>query len=136
MAAENYRKPYPRPFPCGSVLLGFDRRNAEMIGHRLDISNGLCEVYLLTKAKKKLTLQLFTDMTTDRLWFRLVDEPNAPALEESRFPVTSTHYFRSDDVCATVYFYLNKPENNLPELAPVDLRLKDLEKRVWKKIKQ
>jgi len=27
MAAENYRKPYPRPFPCGSVLLGFDLRN-------------------------------------------------------------------------------------------------------------
>lgn len=67
---------------------------------------------------------------------RLFDESNAPALEDSRFPVTSTHYFRSDDVCATVYFYLNKPENNLPELAPVDLRLKDLEKRVWKKIKQ
>jgi hypothetical protein len=42
MTTENYRKPYPRPFPCGSVLLGFDRRNAEMVGHRLDISNGLC----------------------------------------------------------------------------------------------
>ena len=78
MAAENYRKPYPRPFPCGSVLLGFDRRNAEMIGHRLDISNGLCEVYLLTKARKKLTLQIFTDMTSDQLWFRLVDEHGNP----------------------------------------------------------
>ena len=32
MTAENYSKSYPRPFPCGSVLLGFDRRNAEMIG--------------------------------------------------------------------------------------------------------
>ena len=47
MAAENYGKPYPRPFPCGSVLLGFDLRNAELLGHKLDISNGLCEVYLL-----------------------------------------------------------------------------------------
>jgi alpha-L-fucosidase 2 len=37
MTAENYGKPYPRPFPCGSVLLGFDRRNAELTGHRLDI---------------------------------------------------------------------------------------------------
>ena len=78
MAAENYRKPYPRPFPCGSVLLGFDRRNAEMIGHRLDISNGLCEVYLLTKDQKKLTLQIFTDMTKDQLWFRLVDQQGNP----------------------------------------------------------
>jgi hypothetical protein len=78
MAAENYGKPYPRPFPCGSVLLGFDRRNAEMIGHRLDISNGLCEVFLLTKAQKKLTLQIFTDMTKDQLWMRLVDQQGNP----------------------------------------------------------
>jgi alpha-L-fucosidase 2 len=78
MAAENYSKPYPRPFPCGSVLLGFDRRNAEMIGHRLDISTGLCEVYLLTKDQKKITLQIFTDMTNDQLWFRLVDQQGYP----------------------------------------------------------
>ena len=78
MTQENYRKPYPRPFPCGSVLLGFDRRNAEMIGHRLDISNGLCEVYLLTNAQKKITLQIFTDMTSDQLWMRLVDQQGNP----------------------------------------------------------
>jgi alpha-L-fucosidase 2 len=74
MAAENYRQPYPRPFPCGSVLLGFDLRNAEMIGHRLDISNGLCEVFLLTSEQKKITLQIFTEMNEDRLWMRLVDD--------------------------------------------------------------
>ncbi|MCG8310732.1 MAG: hypothetical protein MI975_25305 [Cytophagales bacterium] len=73
IAAENYRKPYPRPFPCGSVLLGFDRRNAEMLGHKLDISNGLCEVYLLTNDKQKVTLQLFTDISSDKLWMQLVD---------------------------------------------------------------
>ncbi len=74
MAVENYRKPYPRPFPCGSVLLGFDRRNAELIGHRLDISDGMCEVFLLTKDQRRLILRVFTDMTNDRLWFRLCDE--------------------------------------------------------------
>jgi len=78
MTAENYGKPYPRPFPCGSVLLGFDRRNAEMIGHRLDISNGLCEVYLLTKDQKKLTMQIFADMTKDQLWMRLIDQQGNP----------------------------------------------------------
>jgi alpha-L-fucosidase 2 len=78
MARENYSKPYPRPFPCGSVLLGFDRRNAEMIGHSLDISTGLCEVYLLTRNQKKITLQIFTDMTHDQLWFRLVDQQGNP----------------------------------------------------------
>ena len=78
MTAENYRKPYPRPFPCGSVLLGFDRRNAEMLGHKLDISNGLCEVFLLTGDKQKLTLQIFTDMNQDKLWMQLVDEKGKP----------------------------------------------------------
>jgi alpha-L-fucosidase 2 len=73
MTQENYRKPYPRPFPCGSVLLGFDRRNAELIGHRLDISNGLCEVFLKTKDRNTIRLQVFTEMTGDRLWMRLVD---------------------------------------------------------------
>jgi hypothetical protein len=79
MAAENYGKPYPRPFPCGSVLLGFDLRNAELLGHRLDISNGLCEIYMLTAKGEKITLQVFTDMKTDRLRMRLVDEKGAPA---------------------------------------------------------
>lgn len=73
MAQENYRQPYPRPFPCGSVLLGFDRRDAELLGHSLDISNGLCEVYLLDNNKNKIKLQLFTDMQNDRLWMQLVD---------------------------------------------------------------
>jgi hypothetical protein len=79
MAQENYRKPFPRPFPCGSVLLGFDLRNAEMLGHRLDISNGLCEVYMLNAAKQKVTLQVFIDMTRDKLWMRLVDGKGNPA---------------------------------------------------------
>ncbi|UCE92653.1 MAG: glycoside hydrolase N-terminal domain-containing protein, partial [Flavobacteriaceae bacterium] len=78
MAAENYRKPYPRPFPCGSVLLGFDQRNAEMLGHKLDISNGLCEVYLLTGNNEKITLQIFTDMNQDKLWMQLVDKDGNP----------------------------------------------------------
>ena len=74
MAQENYRQPYPRPFPCGSVLLGFDRRDAELLGHSLDISNGLCEVYLLDANKRKIKLQLFTDMQEDKLWMQLVDD--------------------------------------------------------------
>jgi alpha-L-fucosidase 2 len=78
ITAENYSKPYPRPFPCGSVLLGFDRRNAELIGHKLDISNGLCEVTLLTRDQKKLRLQVFTDQNSDKLWMRLIDSQGNP----------------------------------------------------------
>ncbi len=64
----------------------------------------------------------------------LLDEVNPPKLEDADFPVTSTNYYRSDDVSATAYFYLNKPENSLPVLSPPDLRLKDLKRRVFKVI--
>ena len=74
MAAENYRKPYPRPFPCGSLILGFDRRNVEVIDHKLDISNGLVTVKLLLEQKHYAYLQIFTDRTFDRIWMKLVDE--------------------------------------------------------------
>ncbi|MDR0843991.1 MAG: glycoside hydrolase N-terminal domain-containing protein, partial [Tannerella sp.] len=73
MTADNYRKPYPRPFPCGTVLLGYDRRQVELTGHKIDVATGLCEVYLLNKGVKN-TLEVFTDMESDVLWFRLVDE--------------------------------------------------------------
>ncbi len=78
MAQENYRKPYPRPFPCGSVLLGFDLRSAELLGHKLDISNGLCEIFFRTSDGKNNTLEVFTDMNDDKLWMRLTDSDGNP----------------------------------------------------------
>ena len=74
MTAENYSKPYPRPFPCGSVVLSFDRRKMQLLGHHLDISTGLCTVEFLTSGKQKLMLKLFTDMEQDRLLMELRDE--------------------------------------------------------------
>ena len=83
MAAENYGKEYPRPFPCGSLILGFDRRKLQLLGHELEISNGLCSIKLLTDQRKVLFLKLFTDMTTDQLWMELVDEKGV--LQENLF---------------------------------------------------
>lgn len=37
-----------------------------------------------------------------------------------------TNYYREDDVSATAYFYLDKPESNLPELGNVKLRTEKL----------
>ena len=74
MTAENYSKPYPRPFPCGSVVLSFDRRKIQLLGHQLDISSGICTVEFLTSGKQKLMLKLFTDMKQDRLLMELRDE--------------------------------------------------------------
>jgi len=77
MTHANYDKPYPRPFPCGSLLLGFDRRDVELLGYRLDIATGLCAVNLLIE-QKPAQLQLFVDMEKDRLWLRLVDSEGKP----------------------------------------------------------
>ena len=77
MAVENYLAPYPRPFPCGSLLLAFDRREAELMGHRLDVATGLCEVFF-DVAGQRVALRVFADMQADRLWLRAVDEAGQP----------------------------------------------------------
>jgi hypothetical protein len=74
MARENYAQPYPRPFPCGSLILGFDRRKVECLDHKLDISNGLVTIRLLLSNKKLAYLKVFADMNKDRIWMTLVDE--------------------------------------------------------------
>lgn len=38
------------------------------------------------------------------------------------------NFYRQDDVSSTAYFYLDKPVNNLPTLAPVDTRISRLSK--------
>ena len=53
MAQENYRKPYPRPFPCGTLVLGFDRRKAELLGHRLDTQEWGMHHPLLDRQEKR-----------------------------------------------------------------------------------
>ena len=74
MTRENYAKSYPRPFPCGSVILGFDRRKVELIGHTLDISDGLLKVQLLLDKRDTAYLHIFTEMDRDRVWMKLMDQ--------------------------------------------------------------
>ncbi|MGQ9650204.1 MAG: glycosyl hydrolase family 95 catalytic domain-containing protein [Phycisphaerae bacterium] len=79
MARENYAQPYPRPWPCGSVLLAFDRRKAELLGHCLRIDTGTCEVRFLLDGRPA-RLILFNEMNADRLWMRMVDDLDKPIL--------------------------------------------------------
>ncbi len=72
-----YAKPYPRPFPCGTLLLAFDRRNAELLGHSLDIATGVCSVRFLV-AGQPATLQIFVERADDRLWLRMLDAHDRP----------------------------------------------------------
>nr|WP_306220333.1 glycoside hydrolase N-terminal domain-containing protein [Cohnella sp. WQ 127256] len=70
MTSENYDFPYPRPMPCGSLLLGFDRRTTEVLGHKLALENGLCEIYFKVEGTD-VTLLVFVDQHSDRLWAML-----------------------------------------------------------------
>lgn len=78
MARQNYAQPYPRPWPCGSLLLGFDRRRAEVLCHELRIDIGQCNVSLLVD-NRPATLEVFADLEADRLWLRMVDAQGRPA---------------------------------------------------------
>ena len=75
--ARELCQPYPRPWPCGSLMLFFDRRKAEVLGHRVAIDTGLCEVFFSVEGKPA-RLEVFTDMAADRLWMRMVDVGAGP----------------------------------------------------------
>ena len=62
---------------------------------------------------------------------RLLEEGNEALFDSPDFPTGPTNYYRSDDVCATAYFYLDKPESNLPELPNLELRMKDLDEKLY-----
>ena len=47
-------------------------------------------------------------------------------LTDPALPDGWTNFYRSDDVSAVAYFYLDRPENGLPPIAPVAERIKDL----------
>jgi hypothetical protein len=47
-------------------------------------------------------------------------------LDDPALPDGHTNYYRSDDVAAVAYFYLDRPAGTLPPIAPAAERLKDL----------
>ncbi len=57
---------------------------------------------------------------------KLLEMKNPPKLNDEDFPRGWTNFYRSDDVSATAYFYLNNPTHNLPKLQPQETRAKDL----------
>lgn len=53
---------------------------------------------------------------------KLLEQPEEMDVAAPDFPDGWVNFYRQDDVSSTAYFYLDKPENDLPELGPVDLR--------------
>jgi hypothetical protein len=71
LVRANYALPFPRPFPCGSLILGFDPRRVEVLGHELDLSNGVCTISLLADGAS-VSVEVFMARDHDRLWVRQV----------------------------------------------------------------
>jgi hypothetical protein len=66
---------------------------------------------------------------------KYLDMENPPLVDSDEFPAgVSTNFYRSDDVSATAYFYLDKPSSNLPSLPSVELRIKDIKEKVNDKL--
>jgi hypothetical protein len=65
-------------------------------------------------------------MTANGL-IKLLEKPDFPGLFDDKFPVDEwVNFYRIDDYSATAYFYLNKPESDLPGLASLAERLRGL----------
>lgn len=52
-------------------------------------------------------------------------------INDKNFPKGGINFYRSDDVSSTTYFYLDKPQSNLPSLPALELRMKDMKKQVF-----
>ena len=57
---------------------------------------------------------------------KLLEKEDYHDLNDPDLPKGWTNFYRSDDVSATAYFYLNKPTNDLPCLQPVEIRTASL----------
>lgn len=57
---------------------------------------------------------------------KILEMNPVPDINDAAFPQGWTNYYREDDVSATAYFYLDKPTNGLPALAPLQQRIEGL----------
>jgi hypothetical protein len=62
----------------------------------------------------------------------LAKDPPVP-LSDPSLPDGHTNYYRSDDVAAVAYFYLDRPDGVLPPIAPPEQRLAGIRKPPEKK---
>jgi len=82
---------------------------------------------VLALQKKGIPLVPVSVSTANQGFFRLLDEEDFTNLENHKTPLGGwTNFYREDDVCAAAFFYLDKPENGLPPLAPVEKRISSL----------
>ncbi|MEI8121172.1 MAG: hypothetical protein WCI20_03910 [bacterium] len=124
----SYQKPYPRPFPCGSVVLGWDARRVEVLGHHVDISTGILRVELEVDRCQRLFLACLVEWESDRLWIAAQDvsgKPCAAPIDRIRMfadPSTPKEFpprIEHGDLTQGQMFFHQTLTGTVPEL-PVD----------------
>ena len=65
-------------------------------------------------------------VAADKEFVKLLEQKPVPQLNDDSFPKGWTNFYRSDDLAATAYFYLDTPVNGLPAIQPVSVRIKGL----------
>lgn len=82
---ESYAgRKYPRPYCCGSVALGMDRRDIQVLGHRVLIDRGMCLVDLLIGTERH-AVEIFVEPDSTRIWVRVVNARGEPVPSPFRF---------------------------------------------------
>ena len=59
---------------------------------------------------------------------RIYKKDSTVNLEDPSLPNAWTNFYRSDDLAATSYFYLDSPKSDLPDLQPLKIRTFNLRK--------
>ncbi len=59
-------------------------------------------------------------------FIKLLEMDPVPDIDDPTLPDNWTNFYRQDDWSAAAYFYLDNPESNLPDIAPVQDRIEGL----------
>ena len=62
------------------------------------------------------------DMEKSGKFIHIYEKGKVTNLRDANLPNNWTNFYRSDDVAAATFFYLNAPSNNLPAIKAVDYR--------------
>ncbi len=135
--ASSYRKPWPRPWPCGQVVVHWDARTVRLVRQVLDPSNGLLTIELghgnlgetpgtrpAAAAPKRITVLCFVNWAAGHVliytrepapFLSAAYYPNVDA--EARLPLPEVHT-RAGDGFAEFSCYQHFPAMAPSEAAP------------------
>lgn len=89
--------------------------------------SGSDDVRKMVKAKVRV-MPITVDISPKKQDVRFVKLLETPIdiMDDKKFPDGWTNFYRLDNYTSTAYFYLDKPESNLPALAPLKDRIEGL----------